>query len=62
VGVPQGIIYPADNFPPLQLSLVGFVNLAGGDYRLSPISPYKNAGTDGKDVGCDFDALKSKIN
>jgi hypothetical protein len=62
VGVPQGIIYPADNFPPLQLSLVGFVNLAGGDYSLSPISPYKNAGTDGKDVGCDFDALNSKIN
>ncbi|HZF40530.1 MAG TPA: fibronectin type III domain-containing protein [Blastocatellia bacterium] len=62
VGVPQGIIYPADNFPTLLLSLVGFVNLAGGDYRLSPISPYKNAGTDGKDVGCDIDALRSKIN
>jgi hypothetical protein len=62
VGIPQGIVYPADNFPPLLLSLVGFVNLAGGDYRLSPISQYKNAGADGKDVGCDFDALKSKIN
>jgi hypothetical protein len=61
-GIPQGIIYPTDNFPTLLLSLVGFVDLAGGDYRLAPISPYKNAGTDGKDVGCDFDALRSKIN
>ena len=51
-----------NNFLPLLLSLVGFVDLAGGDYRLAPTSPYKNAGTDGKDVGCDFDALKSKIN
>src|SRR5262245_61536487 len=62
VGIPQGIIYPPDNFPTLLLSLVGFVDLAGGDYRLAPISPYKNAGADGKDVGCDFDALRSKIN
>ena len=62
VGIPQGIIYPPDNFTTLLLSLVGFVDLAGGDYRLAPISPYKNAGTDGKDVGCDFDALRSKIN
>jgi hypothetical protein len=61
-GVPQGIIYPADNFQPLLLNVVGFVNLVGGDYRLSLISPYKNAGTDGKDVGCDVDALMSKIN
>jgi hypothetical protein len=62
VGIPQGIIYPPDNFSTLLLSLVGFVDLAGGDYRLSSISPYKNASTDGKDVGCDFDALRSKIN
>jgi hypothetical protein len=62
VGIPQGILYPIDNFPSALLSLVGFVNLASGDYRLSPISPYRNRGTDGKDVGCDFDALKSKIN
>jgi hypothetical protein len=57
VGVPQGIIYPADNFLPLLLSLVGFVDLAGGDYRLAPTSPYKKAGVDGKDIGCDFGAL-----
>jgi hypothetical protein len=57
VGVPQGTLYPADNFLPLLFSLVGFVDLAGGDYRLAPTSPYKKAGADGKDIGCYFDSL-----
>jgi hypothetical protein len=57
VEVPPEIRYPADNFMPHLLSLVSFVDLAGGDYRLSPTSPYKKAGTDGKDIGCDFSAL-----
>ena len=57
VGVPPEIRYPANNFLPLLLNLAGFVDLAGGDYRLARTSPYKNAGTDGKDVGCDFSAL-----
>ena len=57
VGVPPEIRYPANNFLPLLLNLAGFVDLAGGDYRLERTSPYKNAGTDGKDVGCDFSAL-----
>jgi hypothetical protein len=57
VGVPPEIRYPANNFMPLLLNLAGFVDLAGGDYRLAAASPYKNAGTDGKDVGCDFSAL-----
>ncbi|HKC85742.1 MAG TPA: hypothetical protein VKG02_07210, partial [Blastocatellia bacterium] len=57
VGVPQGITYPANNFLPALLSQVGFVDLAGGDYRLGSNSPYLNAGTDGKDIGCDFTAL-----
>jgi hypothetical protein len=59
-GVPPEITYPADNFMPLLLSRVGFVDLAGEDYRLAPTSPYKNAGADGKDVGCDFSALNPK--
>ena len=62
VGVPLDIKYPADNFLPLLLGLVGFVDLSGGDYRLARTSPYRNAGTDGKDVGCDIDALNGKIN
>jgi hypothetical protein len=57
VGVPPEVRYPANNSLPLLPNLVGFVDLAGGDYRLARTSPYKNAGTDGKDVGCDFSAL-----
>jgi hypothetical protein len=61
VGVPPEIRYPTNNFLPLLLNLAGFVDLAGGDYRLARTSPYKNAGTDGKDVGCDFSALNPKV-
>lgn len=53
--------YPADNFYPASLSAAGFVNSAGGNYRLSATSPYKNAGTDSKDLGCDFDALAAAM-
>jgi len=51
--------YPPDNFFPPSFDQVGFVNLAAGDYRLAPSSPYKNAGTDKKDIGCNFDALNA---
>jgi hypothetical protein len=57
VGAPPEIRYPANNFMPLLLNMAGFVDLAGGDYRLARTSPYKNAGADGKDAGCDFSAL-----
>jgi hypothetical protein len=57
VGAPPEIIFPADNFLLPALSRVGFADLTGGDYRLAPASPYKHAGADGKDVGCDFSAL-----
>jgi len=57
VGVPQEVVYPADNFLPATPIKVGFVDLAGGDYRLGPTSPYRKAGTDGKAVGCDVTAL-----
>lgn len=51
------LIYPAGNYFPGSLSAVGFADLAGGDYRLGPFSPYKGAGTNGSDPGCDIDAL-----
>ncbi|MEJ7709164.1 MAG: hypothetical protein WKF84_04725 [Pyrinomonadaceae bacterium] len=51
-------LYPPFNFFPTSLSTVGFVDFSGGDFRLSSTSLYKNAGSDGKDVGCDIDALK----
>src|SRR3989454_2745100 len=50
--------YPGDNFYPPGIGDVGFTNLSGGNYRLSDPSPYKNAGTDGKDVGADIPSVE----
>jgi hypothetical protein len=49
-------LYPANNFYPATLDEV-FVDAANGNYRINPLSNYKNAATDGKDIGCDIDAL-----
>jgi hypothetical protein len=49
--------YPANNYFPATLNDVRFVDMAGGNYRLQAASPYKNAGTDGRDVGADIDAV-----
>lgn len=51
--------YPANNYYPPSMSAVGFVDLAGGNYRLSSTSPYRNRSTDGTDVGVDVDALNA---
>jgi hypothetical protein len=51
-------LYPVDNFFPAGLDQVGFVDSAAGNYRLAASSPYKNAGTDGKDIGADIAALR----
>jgi len=51
------IKYPIDNFFPPTLADVGFVDLEGGDYRLAAGSPFKNAGTDGEDLGADIEAV-----
>jgi len=53
----NALVYPADNFFPATLADVGFVDLAGGNYRLTASSAYKGAGTDGKDIGADIDAV-----
>ncbi len=53
--------YPAGNYFPASTSEVGFVNASGGNYRLSSTSPYRNAGTDGKDIGVDFAALDAAM-
>ena len=46
--------YPAGNFfPTVSAWQAGFVDYAGGDYRLSASSPYRNAATDGTDLGAD---------
>ena len=52
--------YPADNFfPPTTQFLANFVGASAGNYRLAISSPYNNAGTDGRDVGADIDALEA---
>lgn len=51
--------YPPGNFFPGSMSDVGFENYASGDYRLRANSPYKNAGTDGKDIGAGIDSPAS---
>jgi hypothetical protein len=50
VGRPAGA-YPAGNFFPANVAEVHFVNYAGGNYALAADSLYKNAGTDGTDIG-----------
>jgi hypothetical protein len=49
--------YPAGTFFPSDWAAVRFVNFASGNYALVPTSPYKNAGTDGKDIGADIAGL-----
>ena len=62
-GFPSLYAQHPDNFlnPPASLADVRFVNLAAGDYHLAPDSPFKNLGTDGKDLGADIDALNAAI-
>jgi hypothetical protein len=57
--------YPPDNFFPPSVSSVGFANYIDGtgqlgeDFHLAANSPYKNAGTNGKDIGADIDAVNA---
>jgi hypothetical protein len=53
--------YPFGNYFPPTAAPVDFVNYSGGDYHLQSNRPYKNAGTDGKDLGADVDALRLAI-
>jgi hypothetical protein len=52
----------SQNYFPANPGAVGFVDYPNGSsdfegYRLAGTSPYKNAGTDGRDLGVDFEAL-----
>ena len=40
---------------------VGFVDHAGGDFRLAPGSEYKRLTADGKDLGADIDAVHAAL-
>jgi hypothetical protein len=56
--------WPKDNFFPNKPSDVGFVtynNGVGGDYHLSPSSKFKKAGSDGRDLGADVNAVEAAL-
>lgn len=56
--------YPPGNFFPANSSAAQFVNYNngnGGNYQLVSTSPYRNAGTDGKDLGADVEAIEAAI-
>jgi hypothetical protein len=53
--------YPAKNYFPVQLSEVGFINPAEGNYELALPSLFKGLGTDAKDIGCDIKLLKAAL-
>lgn len=56
----QGRYYPAGNFfPSGGVTAVRFVNYQGANYALAADSPYKLAGTDGKDIGANISAVPS---
>jgi len=56
--------WPTANYFPTSIGAVQFVNFnggIGGDYHLLSSSPYKNAASDGKDIGADINAIQSLI-
>ncbi len=60
--LPSGVTpanYRAGNSFPPDWTTVQFVDWAGGDYYLQPTSPYHNAGTNGKDIGANVDAVEA---
>ena len=50
--------YPQDNLFVDNLAEAAFADYSKSNYRLLPGSPGKSAGTDGKDLGPDFEALE----
>jgi hypothetical protein len=56
--------WPANNMFPKTVEDVDFTNYNGGNggnYELLPNSPYKNAGSDGKDLGADIVGLEADL-
>jgi hypothetical protein len=56
--------WPANNMFPQTIPVVNFVNYNNGNdgnYELQAASPYKNKGTDGKDLGADIVGLNAAL-
>jgi hypothetical protein len=60
IGVGEKAV-PAMNFLAVDLADVGFIDPVTGDFRLSPLSRFHNAATDGTDIGVDFMALMQAL-
>jgi hypothetical protein len=53
--------YPTGNFfPTVAVWQAGFADYAAGDYRLNATSPYRNAATDGTDIGADITRVNAE--
>lgn len=53
--LPQG----NGNAYPENETAIGYANPASGDYKLTNLSPYKNAASDGKDIGVDWNSFNT---
>ena len=56
--------WPANNYLSSTATSVEFANFnngRGGNYKLLPSSPYRDLGTDGKDIGADIGAIETAI-
>jgi hypothetical protein len=53
-------VYPG-NFFPNSMGAVGFVDPTNGNFSLTAGSPFRNAATDGTDVGVNMDALNAAL-
>jgi hypothetical protein len=51
---PKGQFFPSNS---VAIKFVNYIEGGGGNYGLADSSPFKNAGTDGKDPGIDWDAF-----
>ncbi len=54
-------IIKSRNMYPVSLKQIKLANPEGGDYKSRPESPLKKAGSDGQDIGCNFDVLSAAI-
>ncbi len=55
---PDGNFFPSD---PSQVDFTDYNNGNEGNYLLLPASPYKNKGTDGRDLGADITGLNTAL-
>jgi hypothetical protein len=55
---PKGNLFPNT---PADVQFTNYNNGNGGDYQLLPSSPYKNKGSDGKDLGADIAGINAAL-